>query len=41
VHLGDVVVSHQRAVEQASEYGHSKSAKLAYLVAMASLHTSL
>jgi probable rRNA maturation factor len=38
VHLGDVVVSYPRAVEQAREYGHSLERELAYLVAHGVLH---
>jgi probable rRNA maturation factor len=38
VDLGDVVVSHQRAAEQAREYGHSYDRELAYLVAHGVLH---
>jgi probable rRNA maturation factor len=38
VHLGDVVVSYPRAVEQAGEYGHSVERELAYLVAHGVLH---
>ena len=37
-HLGDVVVSYPRAVEQASEYGHSVEREVAYLVAHGVLH---
>jgi probable rRNA maturation factor len=37
-HLGDVVVSLPRAVEQASEFGHSVDRELAYLVAHGVLH---
>ena len=38
VHLGDVVVSYPRAVEQADEYGHSVEREVAYLVAHGVLH---
>ncbi len=38
IHLGDVVVSHPRAVEQAREYGHGLDRELAYLVAHGVLH---
>ena len=38
VHLGDVVVSYPRAVEQASEFGHSVEREVAYLVAHGVLH---
>ncbi len=38
VHLGDVVISHQRAVDQAAEYGHSVDREIAYLVAHGVLH---
>jgi probable rRNA maturation factor len=36
--LGDVVVSHPRAVEQAIEYGHSTEREIGYLVAHGVLH---
>jgi probable rRNA maturation factor len=38
LHLGDVVVSHPRAVAQADEYGHSVEREVAYLVAHGVLH---
>ncbi len=38
IELGDVVVSHPRAVEQAGEYGHSTDREMAYLVAHGVLH---
>lgn len=38
VHLGDVVISHPRAVEQAHEFGHSVDREVAYLVAHGVLH---
>jgi probable rRNA maturation factor len=38
VNLGDIVVSHPRAVAQAAEYGHSVDRELAYLVAHGVLH---
>ena len=38
VHLGDVVISHPRAVEQAGEFGHSVDREVAYLVAHGVLH---
>src|SRR4051794_21582898 len=38
VNLGDVVISHQRAREQAAEYGHSEQREVAYLVAHGVLH---
>ena len=38
VHLGDVVVSYDRARAQAAEYGHSLERELAYLVAHGLLH---
>jgi probable rRNA maturation factor len=38
VNLGDIVVSYQRAVEQAAEYGHSLEREVAYLVAHGVLH---
>jgi probable rRNA maturation factor len=36
--LGDVVVSHPRAAEQAAEFGHSLERETAYLVAHGVLH---
>jgi probable rRNA maturation factor len=36
--LGDVVVSHSRAVDQALEFGHSTDRELGYLVAHGVLH---
>jgi len=38
VNLGDVVVSYPRAVEQASQFGHSVDRELGYLVAHGVLH---
>jgi probable rRNA maturation factor len=38
VSLGDVVVSHPRAIEQAVEFGHSPDREIAYLVAHGVLH---
>ena len=38
VNLGDVVVSYARAVEQASQFGHSVDRELGYLVAHGVLH---
>jgi probable rRNA maturation factor len=38
VNLGDVVVSHPRAVDQAADFGHSLDRELAYLVAHGVLH---
>jgi probable rRNA maturation factor len=38
VSLGDVVISHPRAVEQALEYGHSTDREIGYLVAHGVLH---
>lgn len=38
VNLGDVVICYPRAVEQASEYGHSAEREVAYLVAHGVLH---
>jgi len=37
-HLGDVVVSHPRAAEQAREFGHSLDREIGYLVAHGVLH---
>ncbi len=36
--LGDVVISHPRATEQAIEFGHSTEREIAYLVAHGVLH---
>jgi probable rRNA maturation factor len=36
--LGDVVVSHQHAVAQALEFGHSTDREVGYLVAHGVLH---
>jgi probable rRNA maturation factor len=36
--LGDVVISHPRAVEQAAEFGHSTDREIGYLVAHGVLH---
>jgi probable rRNA maturation factor len=38
VHLGDVVVSHPRAVAQATDFGHSVEREIGYLVAHGVLH---
>ncbi len=38
VHLGDIVISYPRAVEQAHEYGHSVDREVAYLTAHGVLH---
>jgi probable rRNA maturation factor len=38
MHLGDVVVSYNRALQQALEYGHSVDREVAYLVAHGVLH---
>jgi probable rRNA maturation factor len=38
VNLGDVVVSHPRAVAQAGDFGHSVDRELGYLVAHGVLH---
>jgi len=38
INLGDVVVSYPRAIEQASDFGHSPQRELAYLVAHGILH---
>ena len=38
VHLGDIVLSNQRAVAQAREFGHETNREIAYLVVHATLH---
>ena len=38
VHLGDVVISYPRAVDQAHNYGHSVDREIGYLVAHGVLH---
>jgi len=38
VHLGDVVISYPRAVQQAHDYGHSVDREIGYLVAHGVLH---
>lgn len=38
IHLGDVVVSYPRAVEQAAQYGHSVERELGYLIVHGVLH---
>jgi probable rRNA maturation factor len=38
VNLGDVVISHPRALAQAAEFGHSPARELGYLVAHGVLH---
>lgn len=38
VHLGDIVLSVDRASEQANEYGHNTMRELAYLTVHATLH---
>lgn len=38
VHLGDIVISVDRASEQANEYGHNPMRELAYLTVHATLH---
>lgn len=38
LHLGDVMVSYPRAVEQAADYGHSVDRELSYLVVHGLLH---
>lgn len=38
IELGDVVISHPRAVEQAHEFGHSVEREVAYLAAHGVLH---
>ena len=37
-HLGDVVISYPRAVEQGAEFGHSVDREIGYLVAHGVLH---
>jgi probable rRNA maturation factor len=37
-HLGDVVISYPRAIEQAADFGHSADREIAYLVAHGVLH---
>lgn len=36
--LGDIIISTQKAIEQAGEYGHSVQRELAYLTAHSMLH---
>ena len=36
--LGDIIISTQKAIEQAQEYGHSIQRELAYLTAHSMLH---
>ncbi|MCL2368796.1 MAG: rRNA maturation RNase YbeY [Oscillospiraceae bacterium] len=38
VYLGDIVVSNERAVRQAEEYGHEVAREIAYLIVHATLH---
>lgn len=38
VHLGDVVISFERAVEQASEFGHSLDREIAFLAVHGAMH---
>lgn len=38
IHLGDVVISRERALAQALEYGHSSAREMGYLFAHAMLH---
>jgi len=38
LHLGDIVVSGERAAAQAEEYGHDTSREIAYLMVHATLH---
>ena len=38
IHLGDVVISYPRAVDQAHDYGHSVDREIGYLVAHGVLH---
>ena len=38
LHLGDIVISSERATEQAGEYGHETSREIAYLMVHSTLH---
>ena len=38
IHLGDIVLSNERAVRQAKEYGHASNREIAYLIVHATLH---
>ena len=38
LHLGDIVISSERAAAQAEEYGHDTTRELAYLMVHATLH---
>ena len=38
LHLGDIILSNERAVAQAKEYGHETSREIAYLIVHATLH---
>jgi len=38
LHLGDIVLSSERAASQAEEYGHDTTREIAYLMAHATLH---
>ena len=38
LHLGDIVISSERAAEQAAEYGHDIIREIAYLIVHATLH---
>ena len=38
LHLGDIVISSERAAAQAEEYGHDTTREIAYLIVHATLH---
>ena len=38
IHLGDIILSNERAVKQAVTYGHETSREIAYLIVHATLH---
>ena len=38
IHLGDIIIAYQRAVDQAEEYGHSIDRELAFLAVHGFLH---
>jgi len=38
LHLGDIVLSSERAASQAEEYGHDTSREIAYLMVHSTLH---